>query len=186
MRRILMLLLLLVLLSGCDGSNETFDRAMSLRTGLLQAEGCHFEAEITADYGDKTYTFQLACQADKEGNLSFTVLQPAYIAGITGKICGDGGELIFDDIALAFELQADGLLSPVSAPWVVLRALRSGYVENCVQEDGYHRMRVNDSYQEDALMLDIWFDAEQVPRQADIYEDNRRILTVIIGKYALM
>lgn len=186
MKRIMCLLLPMMLLCACSRSDEAFDKAMSLRSGLINAAGCHFVAEITADYADKTYSFTLSCEATAEGDICFAVLQPQYIAGIRGTISSKGGNLVFDDTALAFELQADGLLSPVSAPWVVITALRSGYIRSCVQEGNLFRMSINDSYQEDALMLDVWFDRGNIPLQADIYENNRRILTVIIKNYVLL
>ena len=42
------------------------------------------------------------------------------------------------------------------------------------------------SYEEDALMLDIWIGADNKPVQADIYENNRRILTLVVSDYQLL
>ena len=156
---------------------------MSLRTKLL-GSGCQFEASVTADYGDKTYSFEMACRVDKAGNLQFEVLQPDTISGITGSIADSGGKLTFDDSALAFPLQADGLLSPVSGPWVLLKALRGGYVRHCGMEEGLLRVRVDDSYDEDALTLDIWLDGG-VPVRGDIYEENRRILVIEVKSFTI-
>ena len=186
MKKRLIFLVTILLLCGCSRGNDQFDRAMSLRTGLLNANGCSFVAQVTADFTDKTYTFTMRCQSDQEGNIQFEVLEPSYISGITGSIRYDGGKLTFDDTALAFELQADGLMSPVSAPWVLVRALRGGYVRSCGREDGLLRLTVDDSYEEDALMLDIWVGEENAPVQADIYENNRRILTLVISDYQLL
>ena len=186
MKRVFAVLMAILLLCGCSRKEDGIERAMALRSSLLHAAGCRFEAEITADFGDKTYTFSLLCQADRDGNITFTVLEPEYIAGISGQISYDGGKLTFDDVALAFELQADGFLSPVSAPWVFIKALRGGFIRNCTQEDNLFRMTVDDSYQDDSFMLDIWFNSEDVPIQADIYEDNRRILTIVVHKYEMM
>lgn len=186
MKKIVVFILALSLLCSCSRENGEFDRAMSLRTGLLNGNGCSFTAEITADFSDKTYTFAMQCSADREGNLKFVVLEPDYISGITGDIGGTGGKLTFDDMALAFELQADGLLSPVSGPWVFVQALRGGYVRLCGKEDQLLRLTVDDSYEEDALMLDIWLNYENLPVQADIYENNRRILSIVIKEFQFL
>ena len=186
MKRIIVCLLFAAVLCGCSTTEASFDRAMSLRTGLINAAGCKFEAEVTADYGDKVYTFVLSCQADQEGNIHFSVIEPEYISGIQGQISFEGGKLTFDDVALAFELQADGMLSPVSAPWVMIRALRGGYVRSCGIEEEYLRMTVDDSYEDDALKLDIWINEENAPVQADIYEGNRRILTICVRNFELL
>lgn len=186
MKKILVMFVVFVMLCGCARENEDFDKVMSLRTRMINAAGCAFDAVITADYGDKTYTFALNCQSDKDGNISFTVLEPEYISGIQGKIDYQGGKITFDDVVLAFELQTDDLLSPVSAPWIFVRALRGGYVRSCGTEDELIRATVDDSYQDDALMLDIWIDENNVPLQADIYEKNRRILSIQIKNFVLL
>ena len=185
-KRWMSILMSLLVLCGCSMKNEEFDRAMLLRTSLINGAGCQFLAKITADYGDKTYTFSLSCETDKEGNLNFTVLEPDYIADIKGKITSHGGEITFDDVALGFELQTDDLLSPVSAPWILMRAIRGGYVRSCGKEGEYLRMTVDDSYQEDALMVDIWLNKENQPIWADIYEGNRCILSLEIEGYAIL
>lgn len=179
----LIVVLLMVLLCGCYGDNGGFDQAMQLRTGLLNGNGCSFDAAITADFGDKTYSFGLSCQVDAKGNLEFTVQEPDYIEGITGNIQSEQGKLTFDDTALAFPIQADGILSPVSGPWVMIKALRSGYVRLCGTEEGMFRMTVDDSYNEDALTLDIWVDGNQGPVRTEIYEENRRIMTIEVKNF---
>lgn len=186
MKRMLVVCLTVLLLCGCSKENDNFDRAMSLRTSLLNANGCSFTATVTSDFIDKTYTFTMQCQADSDSSVQFEVLSPEYISGISGEIDANGGKMIFDDTVLAFELQADGLMSPVSAPWVLIRALQSGYVRYCGLEDQLLRITVDDSYEEDALMLDIWIGSDNSPVQADVYENNKRILTISVSNYRLL
>lgn len=186
MKKIWLILLLLLTLCGCYGNNEGFDRAMELRTSLLNGKGCGFDADIRADFSDKTYEFSMNCQVDTHGDLFFTVQSPEYIQGITGVIQGQSGKLTFGDTALAFPLQGDGYLSPASGPWVMIRALRSGYVRSCATEGNLYRMTVDDSYNSDALMLDIWVDPQSGPVQVDIYEENRRIMTITVKNFQQM
>ena len=173
-------LLILGMLSGCsDGSGE-LERGMELRNKLLKASVFSFDADITADYGDKLHQFSMACRTDEEGKVTFTVTQPESISGITGVIGETGGALTFDDQALSFELLTDEQLSPVSAPWILVRTLRSGYLRSaCQEEQGLH-LTLDDSYDEDALMVDIWLDGQDLPRRAEILYDGRRILTVLV------
>lgn len=185
MKKIVLILLITLLLGGCYGGNDGFGRAMALRTSLVNGEGCAFDATITADFGDKTYTFCLSCESDAQGNIDFTVRSPQSIEGICGTIRADGGALQFDGNALSFPLQSEELLSPVSAPWVLVRALRSGYVRSCAQEDGLFRMRVDDSFRSDALTLDIWVDSESGPVRSDIYEENRRIVSMSVENFRI-
>ena len=177
--------ILLLFLCGCSAAQSELDTALQLRS-RLQAAGCRFEAGITADYGDKAYQFSLSCEADAAGNLRFTVLSPESISGITGEIGQGSGSLTFDDTALAFSLLADGLASPVSGPWVMLKALRSGYIRSCCMEDGLLRLTVNDSYDQNAFVLDIWLDESSRPVRADVFAENRRILTITVQSFAFV
>ena len=124
MKRIVTAVCLVLFLTGCAGVDDSLDRAMALRAKLLASQGVRFDAEITADYGDSTYTFSMTCSSDNQGNVSFAVVQPESIAGISGTVSAEGGKLTFDDKILAFDILADGLISPVSGPWVMMETLR--------------------------------------------------------------
>ena len=184
MKKLSVLLIVLLFLSGCSGKQEELERAMTLRAKLLASE-CSFDAKITADYGDKLYVFAMACQGDSRGNLTFTVTEPESIAGITGILSQDGGKLTFDDTALAFPLMADEQLTPVSAPWILLKTLRGGYLTSANMEEELLHLTIDDSYEEDALQLDIWLDGQNHPVQTDILYDGRRILTVQVSNFTL-
>jgi outer membrane lipoprotein-sorting protein len=183
-KKLSVLLIVLLFLGGCSGKQEELERAMTLRAKLLASE-CSFDAKITADYGDKLYVFAMTCQGDSRGNLAFTVTEPESIAGITGIISQDGGRLTFDDMALAFPLMADDQLTPVSAPWIFLKTLRGGYLTSANTEEELLHLTIDDSYEEDALQLDIWLDGQNHPVQADILYDGRRILTVQVSNFTL-
>lgn len=186
MKKAGILCLLLLLLTGCSGHDKEIDRAMQLRTDLLQSDGCSFEADITADYGDKLHFFSMACHSDEQGDISFSVLSPETIAGITGRISQDGGKLTFDDTALHFSLLADDQLSPVSAPWIFLKSLRSGYFRAAGLEGEELRVTVDDSYEEDALMLDIWLSDRNVPNRCEILYRGKRILSLTVRKFGFV
>ncbi len=186
MKKAAALLLVVLMLSGCSRGSDAIDRAMELRARLLKAEGCSFTAEITADYGDSLHTFTVDCQGDSQGNLSFTVTAPATIAGITGEVSNEGGKLTFDDVALAFPLLTQEQLSPVSAPWIFLKTLRGGYLTSAGEDDGLLRVTIDDSYEEDALMLDIWLDEGNDPVRAEIVYDGSRILSVVVSNFQIL
>lgn len=155
---------------------------MALR-GELQKREIAFLVEITADYGDKRHSFALDCRADVQGNLQFSVTEPENISGITGTISQNSGKLTFDDQILAFDILADGLISPVSGPWVLIETLRGGYLTSCSQEGEYLRVAIDDSYAEKALHLEVWIDSEDNPRQCEIYWQGRRLLSMNIKNF---
>ncbi len=185
MKRIIIVLCALFLLTGCSNGNQQLDRAINLRSKLLSKE-VTFDAEITADYGDKTYTFTMKCSIDTQGDMTFQVIEPEVISGITGKVSATGGKLTFDDVALGFDLMADEQLSPVSGPYVLMKSLRSGYLTSCSQEADHLRVSVDDSYRDDALHLDVWLNSEDVPIRGEILWEGRRLLTINVKNFTFV
>lgn len=159
---------------------------MKLRTRLLDAGEIQFQMDISADYGDKLHLFSLDCTSDRDGNVTFQVKAPDTIAGITGMISEGNGQLTFDDMALHFELLTDRQLSPVSAPWVFLKALRSGYLTAAGKEDGIVRLTIQDTYEEDALQVDIWLNDQDVPQHAEILYDGKNILSMVVKDFRIL
>ncbi len=178
--------MVLVMLAGCAGENEEINRVMALRAKLLGSEGCSFAAEITADYGDSIYTFDVHCQGDSQGNLTFQVMEPESISGVTGRITAGVGALTFDDVAVEFPLLADDQVTPVSGPWIFLKTLLGGYLTSCGDEGENLRVTIRDSYEEEAFQMDIWINEEDMPIHAEILYDGRRILTMEIDDFEIM
>lgn len=186
MKRIGIVLLVCMLLAGCSGTPRELETGMELRSRLLKAENVSFDADISADYGDKLHLFSMACSADPEGNLSFTVTAPETISGITGRISMGSGKLTFDDTALHFDLLTDDQLSPVSAPWILMKTLRSGYLRAAGREEEHIRLTIDDSYEEDALQLDIWLDEKNLPDKAEILYDGKNILSLHVKNFEIL
>ncbi len=182
MKKCLCLLLVVVLLVGCKSNDEQLERAMQLRAEMIAKTVC-FDGEVTADYGDKSYTFGMYCEVDTTGKMTFKVTQPSTIAGITGTVSATGGKLTFDDMALAFDLMADGQISPVSATWVLVKTLRGGYLTSCSLEADGLRVAIDDSYEEDSLHLDIWLNEQDQPKLAEVYWQGRRLLSIKVTNY---
>ncbi len=186
MKKAGLLVMVLLCLCGCSSTSQEIQRGMALRAKLLRAEAFTFDAEITADYGDALYTFSMACRATPKGNLAFTVTAPETIAGITGTIAENSGKLTFDEVALQFDLMADDYLSPVSAPWVLVKTLLSGNLTSACEEEEMLRLTIDDSFREDALQLDIWLGEEDWPEHAEVLFEGRRILSVDVKNLVIL
>ena len=178
-------LCIVCLMTGCGSSNEPLEQAIELRNGILNGGGCRFRTTVTADYGEKIYVFTMDCTTDKDGNLTFTVVQPDTISGITGKISATGGALTFDDKVLAFPTIADGQVSPVTAPWLLVHTLRSGYLKGCAVTESGYEISIDDSYAEESLqlLLDI---EQQAPVSAEIFWQGRRVLTLKVENFTIL
>lgn len=178
-----LILLILSILTGCSTQDNALEQATAFRKDLLAADHCSFHSVITADYGDRLYTFQMDCSADKDGTVTFQVTEPETIAGITGTISDSTASLTFDDQILAFPMLADGEVTPVSAPWLFLNTLRSGYIAGCAQDDAGFLLYIDDSYEEQPLRLQIQF-IENIPVSAEIFWRERRVLTLEIQSFS--
>ena len=172
-------------LVGC-GDNSALDDAIGFRERLLTADGCVFIANITADYGNALYTFSVECRFAHAGDMAFSVLKPESISGIKGSITRDNGTLTFDDRVLLFHLLADDQITPICAPWVIMQAVRGGYIQSCGTEAGNTRVIIDDSYSNEVLLADVLFTDSMVPVSADIMWKNRRILAVTIESFSFM
>lgn len=183
MKKLLWIFLPLFLFSGCRNSGNAMEEALRLRQNMLDSDGCSFDATVTADYGEEIYEFTLSCQVDENGDLFFCVTKPESISGIAGKITGSGGQLTFDQEVLAFDLMADGQVTPVSAPWLLIRTFRGGYISSCAKlEDGL-QLSIDDSYEEDALHLEIYLSETDQLTGAEIFWKGRRFLTVQVENF---
>lgn len=186
MKKAGVILILMLYLTGCAKGNSELERGMALRSKLLQADGAAFEIDITADYGDKLHQFSMSCQSDDKGNVEFTVTSPETIAGITGTISEGTGALTFDDTALYFDLLTDEQLSPVSSPWILIKTLRSGYLRAAGMEGERLRLTIDDSYEEDALQLDIWLNGSDLPERAEVLYDGKNILSLAVRSFQIL
>ncbi len=185
MKKVVSVLLLLVLLTGCSGKNRELERGIALRTKILGSPLCSFDADITADYGDKLHTFSMQCLADSRGTIRFTVTAPDSISGIQGSVDGAKGTLRFDDVALDFPLLADNQVTPVSAPWLLIKTLRGGCVTSAGAEKELARLSIDDSYDDDALHLDIWLDENDRPIKAEILYREHKILSLDVKNFTI-
>lgn len=158
------------------------ERALQLRERLLSSD-CSFTAAVTADYGDKVCTFSMGCTASTDGTVKFIVKAPDTIAGIAGSLGPGTGFLTFDGAALAFPMLAEGEVTPVSGPWLFVNSLRGGYLSSVGADGELLHVTLHDSYQEDALQIDVWLDGSDIPVCAEILWRGRRVLTLEIKDF---
>ena len=94
--------------------------------------------------------------------------------------------LIFDDVVLSLDLLTDDQLSPIGAPWVLLKTLRSGYLRGAGMESDMLRLTIQDSYEEDSLQLDIWLGEGDIPLRTEILCDGKRILSMEVRSFQIL
>ena len=186
MKRLLTLILCTFIFVGCNKVGDNMDRAIAFRQTLLQQNGCRFTCDLTADYGNILYSFSLECEADKEGTIAFTVSSPESISGITGVISATGGKITFDNSVLGFPILSENLPTPLGGPWIFMTALRSGYIRTSDDVGGKLSLTIADTYEEDAILMLIDFDEEDVPVYCELIWQGRRILSMEIKSFTYL
>ena len=181
MKRILPLFL--VFLLGCSGPDPAMEAALDLRSRCLASPNVRFRAEIRADYITGFEEFTLDCETSPDGAVSFRVASPEEIADICGTVRQDEGTVEFDGAVLAYPLMAQGRLSPLSGPWVVMKAIRSGCIIAAGQEGELTRVTIDDSYADNALTVDVWLEEGQVI-QAEVAWEGLRCLVMTFDDFS--
>ena len=174
--------LLLVFFLGCSGRDPAMEEALALRSRCLGGD-VSFRTEIRADYITNIECFTLDCAFDTAGKMRFTVLEPDDIDGIRGTVTGTGGTVDYDDVVLGYPLLAEGRLSPLASPWVLMKALREGCIVAVGREGEMLHLTIDDSYADNALTLEIWLEEGQV-EAAEIAWEGRRCVTMTVEDFS--
>lgn len=183
MKRLWAVLSVLMLLTGC-GAQEDGQQIAALRERVAQAEQVAFSVHLTADYIEAVEQFAMDCEVDETGTLRFSVAEPQTIRGIAGEVSGSEGKLCFEEQALAFALMADDRLSPVSGPWLMMKALRSGELVASAKEGEGMRLTLNDSFGDDPLTAEVWV-SDGAVTAAEIAWRGRRVLSMEIEDFEI-
>jgi len=128
-------LMMTLLLSACGGSKGDVaqELALTVRTAYAAANGCTGQMRVTADYGQRVYTYTLALAAGT-GETVLTVTNPEEIAGITARVKSGESWLEYDGVVLETGPLSEDGLSPLSAVPALLEAARSGFMASCTME----------------------------------------------------
>ncbi len=181
-----MMTLLLLLLSGCRGAEAPHERYRRDYQDLTSYEG---EAEVTADYGDKVYQYQITLQGNERGG-EVEVTEPASIAGTGYRWQKGSCTALCGDITLATgHLSEDGL-SPADAMPVLLAALASGR-EIAAEEqtlDGKDVLFLelsNPNRPEEASRVQVWLDRSNGALcRGEILWQDKTVITVDFNHFS--
>ena len=78
------------------------------------------------------------------------------------------------------------MVTPVSAPWVFLNALRGGYICGYSSDEKETTILINDTYEDEALELYICLGEQNIPTGAEIIWQGRRVIALNIQEFAVL
>lgn len=183
----MMTLLLLCLLAGC-GANESSAPDEQVRENYAALTSFSGRAQVTADYGEKVYQYEVTLAGDLTGG-RLEVTAPESIAGTGFNWSDGGGSASFEDVTLETgALSSDGL-SPVDAMPLILNALTTGKLTASCEEtlEGEEALRLtlaNPSYPEGTSAVLVWLSSEDnALRRAEITWEGTTVITYVFTDF---
>lgn len=167
-RKIMCLGVLLALLfSSCGGGgNEAEELLQKIRGHYLEAVTVAGHGEITADYGQRVYTYEVDFTWSKNGETVLLITAPENIAGAVVHISAKESALEFEGTMLETgAINGDGL-TPIDCIPTLLRYTQEGFVTACgletIENITYIHITCTDpvSTTEENIQADLWFAAD--------------------------
>lgn len=175
----------LVLLSGCAAA-EPAQQPLTFRTALLQAGGCRFTAQITANYDETVSDFTLESECDNTAGTTVCVSAPESISGIRASVSESAAYVLFDGTQLGLEPLADGALAPLAGPYVLHQCWLGAYIDTTGTEQGLLRVSYRYGYENEELLVDTWFSQQPfTPVRAQISYAGRTALEVTLSDFTM-
>ncbi len=160
------LCLLLAACAGGGGGSAAEEAALQIRTEYLAMGSCTASVELTADYGQRVYTYAVDLSWTRDADTLMTVTAPESVAGTAVRISKGETWLEYDGAAIETGPLSPEGLSPVDAVPALLTAAQEAYMAECVEETLGERAAVRVSCREaDApagvgTEIELWFDKE--------------------------
>lgn len=139
-RRLCALMMTLILpLSACGGrgsGDEAEERLAELRGKYLEMTACSGHADLTADYGQRVYTYGVDFTWTREGETLLTLTAPENVAGTVARVSAGETALEYDGVMMETGPLNTAGLSPIDAIPALLSYAREGFAAECVLEEG--------------------------------------------------
>lgn len=167
MRKTWMLLLCLLLLSGCGKEKQS----AALQSQYAAMTGAELAAEIAVHLPDEIRQYQVNCSYSARGDSHIVITAPDTLAGIEADVSGDDLTLTYEDLTLSAGTLEE--ISPANClPWM-LRAAASGYVleegnETIVGRDCLRVAFDTTGGNGEKVVCTTWFDRETL---APVYSE---------------
>lgn len=175
--RVLALMMTLALiLTACGGKSQ--DEAARIRQELQQAQSLTADLTVTADYGERVYTFGLRYEGDLERG-TLTVTEPELIRGVTATTEAGSCTLTYDGVDFDTGDLAPGI-RPMSVMALLMEQWCSGLVQSVSREqtEKGKALCVNTRYDEQ-ITQSTWFDLQtHLPVRAEVYRNGKMMLSV--------
>ena len=123
-----LMITLLLVLSACGEGSESAGLDARFRRYYAALSSFTARAQVTADYGERVYQYELAMSGDlTQGALE--VLSPENIAGAGFSWAEGGGSMSYEGVSLETGALSEDGLSPADAMPMILETLATGQAD---------------------------------------------------------
>lgn len=192
---VMCVLMISLLLSGCQaagGANSPQEQALIIRGEYLESAGCTAKLDVTADYGQRVYTYTVDVSVAEEETV-LTVADPQELAGVIARVNGTDSWLEYDGAVLETgPLDGDGL-TPLSAVPALLESARSGFIDSCNLETLGNRAALRVLCRDPELPAGqgrettLWFDVQtHALARGEIAVEGRQVILCEFLQFSLL
>ena len=186
MKRLLAVWMVLCFFSGCAANKAGADPSLTLRNELQKGSECSFRCTVTADYGDSITAFTMDCVSSGNGDMTITLVEPETICGIQGIISQESGALTFEDKVLLVQLLADGQITPICSPWLMVRTLLGGIVRATECSANGSQVIYDDVFSSEPFQMYAQLNGDHIPVICEFVWQGRRIITVQVDNFKIL
>ncbi len=190
MQRTILAVLMMTLclsLTACSGADNLMQPALDVRAKLLEAGGCSFSADITADFGKTVCMFSADCSYTTDGMTRVEITAPESIAGITATVSADGATVEFDGMLLDFGELAGGHVAPVAAPSILSLCWAGEYISSAGEEGENVLVTYLKGYDKEELTVLTRFSGQTgEPVSGEVIYDGNTVLSVAITAFSYL
>lgn len=178
----ILLCVLCLCLTACAAGPEAPEvRVRALRRPFSDGAKVQGRAVLTADYGERVYTWTVAIDGSAQAG-SMTVEEPDNIAGTVLQWSDGSTSLSCEDVTLETGPLSDRL-SPADAIPTLLSICQSGQVLECGWEDELLYAKLSHPTEEGINAL-CWF-GEDTLRRCELTEEGKTLLTLDFSDFTL-
>ncbi len=179
-------LLFLAACAGRGGAGAGEELALALREEYSQFTAVTCRADLTAEYGARSFSCALDVAWRKDEGATLTLTEPELVRGVTARIAQGKTALEYDGFRLETgPLTGDGL-SPLEAIPALWEQIGGGYIAGADLTDGVLEVtyRSGDTPPGTGLEAVVTFDAQtHAPLAGELFYDGMRVATVRVTQF---
>ena len=189
--KITLFLVLSLMLTACGGSavSSPESRVRGMRSRYQDMERLTAKADITADYGDRVYSYNVSVEGNVSGG-SLTVEAPENIAGTVLQWSDGTTSLSYEDVTLETGPLTESGLSPADAVPVVLSACRAGSLLECSLEETEDSQQLYAKLEhpdDAAITASCWFDPDTFALQrCELAQNGKTVITFAFSNFTIV